>query len=104
VRRNPGDFSLTVEHDGTEHVVYLGNVFNETQDSAPEDRRKRLRDFVQLIRTSSDDVVPWGEARDRIVSLLRPATIYAGISIADGCALIKRPFLPHARRGNRPRF
>jgi hypothetical protein len=94
LRRNPGDFSLTVEHDGVEHVVFLGNVFRETRELPPDERRERVRDFVQLVGKMRDDTVPWEEARERLVPLVRPATIYANVTMAEGSALVRRPFLP----------
>jgi uncharacterized protein YtpQ (UPF0354 family) len=92
VRRGP-DFSLLVERANGPQTLFLANIYAETRDLSPAERAMRIQRFAAIAESVDQDVdLSWDEARERLVPVLRSATVFQ--SFAAEKAPLRRPFLP----------
>lgn len=69
--------------------VYLGNVFHETRELSPEERRERIRALLTFME-KHDAEPSWEEARRVLVPLVR----MIGLERFTSTKLVSRPFVP----------
>lgn len=94
VERVPGDFALRVFRPGTDQpwTLFLGNLFHETREDAPEQRRAKIQRLLASVG-DNDDELSWEEAAPRLVPLVRLASFASGV----GMTPLARPFAPFVR-------
>lgn len=73
ITREPDQFGLRIDIGGRDHRVFLGNLFAETRELAPEERTARIERLLSAMLTS-DEEPGWDEARDQLRPVLRAAT------------------------------
>lgn len=94
VRHEPEDFSIIVKEGEHEGTVFLGNIFAETRDVTPAERSARIAALLSA-RVGADFDIPWEEARERLVPLLRPSTMFALVEHRPGHKpVLRRSFVP----------
>ena len=105
IRRHPEAFGFLVARPGDhEQSIFLDNVFAETRDLNPEQRRERIARFVRSMDTPDATEMSWDEVRPKLVPLLRTPTLFGGVPGFVGATLpIRRPLcaVPHRVRGGR---
>jgi hypothetical protein len=89
----PADFSLLFELGG-KRTIFLGNVFAETREKSPKERRQRIERFVQALCTVPARKVDWEEARERLVPLLRGSNMVLHVGSDTDRLPIRRAFAP----------
>ena len=97
VRPAPETLGLLVTRPGhTEQTVFLDNVFAETRDMGPEQRRERLARFVRSLDTPDATAMSWDEVRPKLAPLLRTPTLFGGSlpRLTGDRVPIHRPFAP----------
>jgi hypothetical protein len=89
--RIPGDFAVHLFRPGTEQpwTAFLGNLFQEAREDAPDDKVLRIRRFLSTLGSTEPDL-SWEEAAPRLVPLVRLATFGAGAGVTP----LSRPFVP----------
>src|SRR4051812_12724636 len=66
------DFSLhTIDPSGGTLVLFLGNLFHETQN-APDQAEARIDLFIHVLTQPKDE--PWAIAKDQLLPVLRNTT------------------------------
>ena len=95
VRHEPETFSIVVKHGEREGTMFLANIFAETRDVDPAVRRARITAFASAHLTTEFDL-PWEEARERLVPLVRPSTMFVRVAHhpGGGKPVLQRPFVP----------
>jgi hypothetical protein len=94
VQRVPDDFALEVTSSGEPRRVYLENLFVESREMSPEQRRDRIAFHFNGV-TAPPRTDSWSEARETFVPALRGATY--GIELWSQhaeAAFVRHPFLP----------
>jgi hypothetical protein len=95
VSRSPEGFGLLVERVGKKQSLFLDNVFAETRDMSPEQRRERIVRFVRSMDTPDATAMSWEEVRPKLAPLLRTPALFGGLAEVVGDKLpIHRPFAP----------
>ena len=90
VVRNADDFSLNLTCNGETSSCYLGNMFEETRDRSPEERREAVRRFIRsLVTQPTDSDARRAAAEAAIVPVLRTAALPAEVP-----NMLARPVLP----------
>ncbi|GAA1611046.1 hypothetical protein [Actinoplanes couchii] len=92
----PDDFAIAIHRagsDGPAHL-YLSNVFRETEDASPEERRERLERLIRLMTPMPED--DWETARPKLRPVLRPVTFGAS-GPAGMRPPLSRPAMPYLR-------
>lgn len=80
--------SVGLTSGGEAAELYLGNIFAETRELSPEDRRTRVLGLLTALEPA--DPLAWDEARQALVPLLRSV----GYVTAAGRAVANEPFAP----------
>lgn len=78
VSRLENQFGLAVERNGDTRQVYLNNLFAETRELPPEERRNRILFFLTSISEDHDE--GWDEVQSMLRLVLRPCTANALIA------------------------
>jgi hypothetical protein len=96
VRRAPEGFGLIVSHGAKDRTLFLDNVFAETRDLAPEQRRERIARFIRSMDAPDAATMTWDEVRPKLAPLLRPSTLFSSVPGISGTDKqpIGRPFAP----------
>ena len=93
VRYDREEFSIVGKRGGSEFTVFLENVFRETRDLQPDQRAARIS-ALGSIGVQSDDLA-WEDAKERLVPLVRPVTMFAAVEGRPGAKpIVSRPFAP----------
>jgi uncharacterized protein YtpQ (UPF0354 family) len=94
VERVPGAFALRVFPPGTEQpwTLYLGNLFHETREDAPEQRIAKIHRLFAAVGDNDEDL-SWEEAAPRLVPLVRLVSFASGVGVTP----LARPFAPFLR-------
>ena len=93
VRYDREEFSIVAKRSADEFTVFLDNVFRETRDLDPDRRKARIA-ILASIGGKSDELT-WEDAKERLVPVVRPVTMFAAIEERPGAKLISsRPFAP----------
>ncbi len=71
--------------------MFLGNLFQESREDAPEEKLARIQRFLSTLTTEVSD--SWEEAAPRLVPLVRLATFGVGLGVIP----LSRPFVPFVR-------
>jgi len=75
--------------------LFLENVFAETREISPEQRRQRIAFYCTVLLTSNTDQ-PWSEAREQLVPVIRGKSYGLVMTGKDlELRLLRRPFLPY---------
>lgn len=94
VQRRPDQFALNVFiGEGDPAIVHLENMFVETREMSPEQRRERIRVLLSGLHEDEDEP-DWEEVTGSLVPLVRPATFFAGVVTDPALMPVRRPFLP----------
>ncbi|WP_227980352.1 hypothetical protein [Nocardia spumae] len=75
VRYDRDEFALTV---GNDHVLFLSNLFHETDGLAEAERDARVDRFVTALLSPKDPDAGWDEVCDSLRPILRPMTYGLG--------------------------
>lgn len=90
------DFAIAIHRagaDGPAHL-YLSNVFRETADASPAERRERLERLIRLMSPMPED--DWDTVRPKLRPVLRPVTF--GVAGPAGMRPpLSRPAMPFLR-------
>jgi hypothetical protein len=79
IERVPEQFAFQIVRGDRPLTVSLGNVFAETRDVSPAERARRISFLVSSIPRPDDDDLDWEEGRQRLVPLLRTASVLGAI-------------------------
>ncbi len=93
VERDPdATLTLHVWRVGAENptIMYLSNLYQETRELSPEDKRAKVLRFLGTLEDQDEDW-SWESVASSVVPLLRIATFCAGSPFE----LLKFPFVPH---------
>lgn len=93
VRYLPDAFALTVQVHEREHMVWLENLFAETREVSPEERRELVRRFLGAM--SLEPETTWEEVERHLVPVVRACTYGAtpeGLELASSWP--RRPCVP----------
>jgi hypothetical protein len=91
VRADHEEFAVRFEANGRETVLYLRNIYEETQEHAPEGRAERLRRAVASFVDQPRDAEDRKEAAaQRLIPVLRASSYLGGAPQL----ILSRPFLP----------
>jgi uncharacterized protein YtpQ (UPF0354 family) len=93
VQRDDQNFGLLVKHENRDWILNLENLFAETRELSPADRRDRIRRYVRLVEGPELDQLTWEEARSSLMPAVRGCS-YGADAGADGPVMVRRPFLP----------
>lgn len=95
IMRGPDALALdVVTSTGGSVRANLDNVFADTRDMSPEQRRERIAAFCAPALSVNEDE-PWEVERGTFVPVLRGATYGIEASVELGTVLVRRPFLPY---------
>lgn len=92
----PGEFAIAIHRAGTDRPahLYLSNVFRETEDATPAERRERLEQLIRLMSPMPED--DWETVRAKLRPVLRPVTF--GVAGPAGMRPpLSRPAMPYLR-------
>ncbi len=94
VTRQDGEYGLdVVDTDGRRQSFFLENLFLESREQSPEDRRESIRRLISFV--GRDDVeLDWDSAKDRLVPLVRTSTLFPTITYEPMQRPVRRPFAP----------
>jgi uncharacterized protein YtpQ (UPF0354 family) len=94
VTRGPDAFALDVVTSAGSCRWHLDNLFAETRELSPEERRQRMAFFFASVGDEEQDE-SWEDARETLIPVLRGAT-YGMESWMDRpeAAFVRQPFLP----------
>jgi hypothetical protein len=95
VERGADGFCLVVERGSAKQTMFLDNMFAETRDMSPEQRREHIGRLVRSGDAPDATAMTWEEVRPRLASLLRTPSLFGGVPQFVGDRLpISRPFAP----------
>jgi hypothetical protein len=66
----PDAYGLIVAHGGKQKTLFLDNLFDETRDLAPEQRRERIARLLRNLDAPDRDAMSWEEVRPKPAPLL----------------------------------
>ncbi|MEV0898490.1 hypothetical protein [Actinoplanes sp. NPDC049802] len=92
----PDDFAIAIHRTGIAGPahLYLSNVFRETADASPAERRERLERLIRLMAPMPED--DWDSVRGKLRPVLRPVTF--GVAGPTGMRPpLSRPAMPYLR-------
>ncbi|GGN75841.1 hypothetical protein GCM10010112_47470 [Actinoplanes lobatus] len=92
----PDDFAIAIHRTGVAGPahLYLSNVFRETADASPAERRQQLERLIRLIAPLPEE--DWDAVRAKLRPVLRPVTFGAAGPTGMRPPL-SRPAMPHLR-------
>lgn len=79
---------------GAEHTLGLHNLFHETRELDFEARAALMNRFVRAMLAPRESLDDWEDAADRLLPVLRAATMFASIKEAASSPVM-RAFAPH---------
>lgn len=74
VERHPDSYGLNFTRDGRQGSVFLDNLFADTREVPPEARAHIIQRFLKSLWQEGPDSLPWEEARQRLLPVLRAST------------------------------
>ncbi|SDT60044.1 hypothetical protein [Actinoplanes derwentensis] len=92
----PEEFAIAIHRTGADRPahLYLANVFRETEDATPAERRERLERLIGLMAPMPED--DWETVRAKLRPVLRPVTF--GVAGPAGMRPpLSRPAMPFLR-------
>lgn len=93
VRHLPDSFGIVATRGDQEFTVFLDNVFRETREVGPEERRARIAGLVSTGTEKIDDI-SWEDAQLRLVPVLRSSLMLAYGARWGAKPMLQRRFLP----------
>lgn len=89
----PEGYGFSIKRGEQEHSIYLDNLFAETRELPPEERRLRILHFLSILDETG--TVDWEEAQPMLRLVLRACTANTLVT-PDGkiASPLARPFLP----------
>jgi hypothetical protein len=96
VRPAPDAYGILVTRGAHEQTLFLDNVFEETRDLDPDQRRERIARLVRSLDTPDASAMSWKEVRPKLAPLLRTPTMFASLpaAVAADKAPLRRAFAP----------
>jgi hypothetical protein len=95
VRRLPDAYGFVVRRGEQDQSVFLDNIFQETRDLDPDQRRAHIGRFVRNLSAPDASAMTWEEVRPKLAPLLRTPTMFGCLpGMTPDKQPIQRPFAP----------
>jgi hypothetical protein len=95
VERLPDVYGFRINRGHGDQALFLDNLFSETRDIDPQERRQRIQRLVRSTATPDIASMTWEEVRPKLVPLLRTPSLFSGLAGLEREKLpVSRPLAP----------